>query len=212
MVNSDVELMDRVKSGDSEAFTQIDAKWRPVLMGLMQRRVGNVADAEDLVQRTLFRCWQKCQMFDPATGPLSAWICRMANNVLIDSVRSKKRKVRGGGIIHEAIETHEIARYDSRIDQIADDEIRNKVRETVRSVVQSMPRDLRQVCNGFMAGKTIVGVGDTLALSRTTVSVRLSTARERMRNSIALIKANWAEPEFDMIENTDEKKVQLQLF
>ena len=217
MAASEIELMERVKNGEAAAFTDIDNKWRPVLMGLMMRRVGNAADAEDLVQRTMFRVWQKADMFDAKSGTFSAWICRMSNNVLIDSVRSTTRKIRGGGVQHEPIYAFELAAQADFAEEIAEKEIRANAVQTVREVIQSMPRPLRQAVNGFLTGKRIADVGATLALSKGTVSGRLRIARERMRDNERLMDVMGEsqkvapEVEYAEFESTD-KKVQLELF
>jgi RNA polymerase sigma-70 factor, ECF subfamily len=217
MAASEIELMELVKNGDAAAFTEIDNKWRPVLMGQMMRRVGNAADAEDLVQRTMFRVWQKADMFDAKSGTFSAWICRMVNNVLIDNVRSNSRKIRGGGVRHESLESFELATQADFTEEIADNELRTNTVQVVREVIQSMPRPLRQAVNGYLTGKKIAAVGDTLALSKGTVSGRLRLARERMRDNERLMgvmgesQRAYPDVEFEAVEST-EKKVQLELF
>ncbi|MEJ7596099.1 MAG: hypothetical protein WKF77_31700 [Planctomycetaceae bacterium] len=56
---SDNELLTQVMAGDAEAFTRIDEKQRPRVVGFRIRHVGNVADAKDLAQLTMFRVWQE---------------------------------------------------------------------------------------------------------------------------------------------------------
>jgi RNA polymerase sigma-70 factor (ECF subfamily) len=216
MATNETELMAAVVKGDAAAFTEIDNKWRPVLLGMLTRKTGSAADAEDLVQRTMFRIWQKASMFDAAAGPFSAWVCRMANNVLIDTVRSSKRKMRGGGVHHESVENHTLMQEEDFVTAIEEQESREQIVTAVREVIQSMPRPLRQACNGVLRGNHIAKVGDTLALSKGTVSTRLRLARERMRDSDRLMKlmgeTEKAHPEVQYADAGETKKVQLELF
>ena len=189
MAEKEVELIERIKDGDASAFTELDEKWRPILLGWISRKVGNAADADDLAQKTLFMVWKKHKLFDPASGSFKSWICRIANNVLVDTIRTAKRKIRGGDFQHEPLDDYQFIRSQSDFEEeIADREIRDTVVQTVREVISELPRPLRQACNGFLTGKRIADVGDTLALSKTTVAARLRACRLRMRDNERLME------------------------
>ncbi len=189
MAEKEIEWIERVKAGDASAFTELDEKWRPILLGWIVRKVGNAADADDLSQKTLFMVWQKHRLFNPDAGTFKSWICRIANNFMVDTIRSAKRKIRGGDFQHEPLADYQTIRSQSDFEEeIAEREIRDNVVQTVREVILELPRPLRQACNGYLTGKKITAVGDTLALSKTTVAVRLTACRLRMRDNERLMK------------------------
>lgn len=59
------------------------------LRGLLVRRVSDPQLAEDLLQETFLRIHQKIGGLDDA-GQVSAWVFRIANNLVIDHYRSRK--------------------------------------------------------------------------------------------------------------------------
>lgn len=207
----DTELIERVKSGDSLAFSDLDAKWRPVLFGMFHRQTRNRSDSEDLVQLTLFKVWERCQSFDVAEGTFSAWIFRIAKNVLIDSVRTKKRQIRGGGVEHFEFNpevTGEPAESDG-----------SEITDVVREVVASLPRVLRKPAQGILLNQSANRTADLQGLSAKKVSDRLKIAFDRMRHDARILElvgkendaAYWG-TSYGESEGTSVGKVQLSLF
>lgn len=65
-------------------------------------------EADDLAQETFLRAQAAIASYDPQVAPLGAWLARIARNVCIDTVRS--RKVRWSGaerLIREASRAYE---------------------------------------------------------------------------------------------------------
>ena len=55
---------------------------------LIYRVVRDAAAAEDLVQETFLRVWNRAQSFDEERGALGPWILTVARNRAIDHLRS----------------------------------------------------------------------------------------------------------------------------
>src|SRR5689334_15285108 len=55
---------------------------------LIYRVVRNAAVAEDLVQETFLRIWNRIQAFDQEKGALGPWVLTVARNRAIDYLRS----------------------------------------------------------------------------------------------------------------------------
>jgi RNA polymerase sigma-70 factor, ECF subfamily len=47
------------------------------------------ARAEDLLQETMLRAWRRPEVFEPERGPVRAWLCTVARNLVIDDARAK---------------------------------------------------------------------------------------------------------------------------
>src|ERR1700722_19319046 len=65
------------------------------------RMLGSFTDAEDLVQETYLRAWRSRGDYEPGTN-LRAWLYRIATNVCIDAIRSRRRQVPASGDRAEA--------------------------------------------------------------------------------------------------------------
>ena len=82
-------LMLAALKGDAASYRMLLAQLAPHLRGFFQRRLGNSADAEDLVQETLIAIHTKRATYDPAL-PFTAWLHAIARYKLIDHFRRSK--------------------------------------------------------------------------------------------------------------------------
>lgn len=79
-------------AGDGTSYRALLAALAPHLRAFFARRLGNGADAEDLVQETLIAIHTKRATYDPAL-PFTAWLHAIARYKLIDHFRrSRLRK------------------------------------------------------------------------------------------------------------------------
>jgi len=66
---------------------------RPALVGHCYRMLGSVVDADDAAQETLIRAWRGLEKFD-GRSQLRTWLYRIATNVCLDELQSRKRRAR----------------------------------------------------------------------------------------------------------------------
>jgi RNA polymerase sigma-70 factor, ECF subfamily len=85
---SDRELAERLKKRDHQAMADLYDKYGRLTYVLIHRIVRNVGVAEDLVQETFLRVWNRVQAFDHEKGALGPWVMTVARNRAIDYLRS----------------------------------------------------------------------------------------------------------------------------
>ena len=85
---TDQELMTRIAKQDEKAFRLLADRHTGLLFNMAYRMNFSRAQAEDIVQETLFRVWQKAGDWDPNKGASPrTWMCRIATNLCIDNKR-----------------------------------------------------------------------------------------------------------------------------
>ncbi len=82
---------------------------RSALLGHCYRMLGSAFDAEDAVQETIVRAWQRAGSFEERSS-LRTWLYRIATNVCLDAIASRSRRARPVedgpiGTLGEALET-----------------------------------------------------------------------------------------------------------
>lgn len=82
-------LMARVVQRDQYAFAVLAERHAPTALGLAQRIVRSVADAEDVVQESLTRLWVFADRWNPAGARFSSWFYRIVTNQAISRLRRR---------------------------------------------------------------------------------------------------------------------------
>lgn len=84
----DGDLIRRLKQRDAQAMSDLHDRYGRLAYSVILRIVKNSAVAEDLLQETMFRIWNRVQGFDQEKGALGPWVLTVARNRAIDYLRS----------------------------------------------------------------------------------------------------------------------------
>ena len=87
------DLASRLKARDAEVIGQLYDLYGKVAYTIILRIVRDQAVAEDLVQETFLRVWNRSQGFDAERGALGPWILTVARNQALDYIRSVQGRV-----------------------------------------------------------------------------------------------------------------------
>src|SRR6516225_8123628 len=79
------------QAGDQTAFEMLVKAYQRELLVYCYRMLGSFNDAEDLVQETLLRAWEKRATLT-SPGSYRAWLYRIATNLCLDRLRSAPRR------------------------------------------------------------------------------------------------------------------------
>lgn len=91
---SDADLVRRLQRRDPRAMAELYDRYGRLAYALILRVVRDGAIAEDLVQETFLRVWNRVQGFDAGRGGLGAWLLAVARNRAIDYLRSSAGRMR----------------------------------------------------------------------------------------------------------------------
>jgi RNA polymerase sigma-70 factor (ECF subfamily) len=84
---SDEQLMARIAARDSAAFGLLYDRHAAVVLGIAVKIVGDRAVGEEVLQEAYWRLWTQAATFDPAKGPLRAWLFSIARRQALDVLR-----------------------------------------------------------------------------------------------------------------------------
>lgn len=88
----DSELIKRAKT-DNDAFGQLYERYVDRIYNYVYYRTGNVADAEDLTARVFMRAMKHIGNYDDRGVPFSAWLYRIAHNLVANWHRDRSRRI-----------------------------------------------------------------------------------------------------------------------
>jgi len=99
---STLDLIERIKRGDRDAFTPLFEKYRPRLAVLIHYRMGprlqSSLEVDDILQETFLRAYRQFDHFAyRSPGSFFRWLSSIAEHVLADAARYQGRDKRDAG-------------------------------------------------------------------------------------------------------------------
>jgi RNA polymerase sigma-70 factor (ECF subfamily) len=89
---TDSELIKNASAGDSEAFSELYSRYVDRIYNYVYYRTSNANDAEDLTARVFHRAYKHIHNYKEKGYPFSAWLYRIAHNLVANWYRDNKRK------------------------------------------------------------------------------------------------------------------------
>lgn len=86
------EAVTRAAQGDTEAFTQLYQQYVTRIYNYIYYRTGNPHEAEDLTSRVFHRALHHISHYDNRGVPFSAWLYRIAHNLVANWHRDNSRR------------------------------------------------------------------------------------------------------------------------
>ena len=90
---SDSELVERVATGDGEAFAELYRRFGRPVLGMANRRLGDNGWAEDATQETFTAVWRSARSYRRERGSASSWLYAVARNAIVDRARQRHEPV-----------------------------------------------------------------------------------------------------------------------
>ncbi len=190
---SDLELVTKCQSGDSQAFDELVTRYRTRVFGMIYNMVHNEQDAWDLAQDSFVKAWKSIQRFRGQSS-FYTWIYRIVMNVTIDFVR--KKQVKGTGAeFDDAIQLKEInpaAKTMPKPDalpyeQLQQGEIKSRIDQ---AITQLSPEHRAVILMKEIEDMQYHEIAETLGCSIGTVMSRLFYARKKLQNLLKDVYEN----------------------
>jgi len=89
---NEAEVLARASEGDRDAFGELYARYIERIFNYVYYRTGNTHDAEDLTARVFQRAMNHIHNYTDRGVPFSAWLYRIAHNLVANWHRDRSRK------------------------------------------------------------------------------------------------------------------------
>ena len=157
----DAVLVERAKGGDRMAYAELIRRHTRRVFAVSMSLAGNMHDAEDITQQALLQGMKRISKLKEP-GRFGAWICRIARNLCIDHLRSKKPQPLAQA---ESSRSHDTDAY---LD--------------LRDALAMLPEQYRlPLMMYYFDGRSTRKLADSLGVSEAGALTRLSRARAKLR-------------------------------
>jgi RNA polymerase sigma-70 factor, ECF subfamily len=186
----DVDLIERLKAGDEAALEAIFNRYSAKLYNVAQRILGEVADAEDVIQDVFWTAFRKAKSFR-GTAQFSTWLYRLTVNAALGKMRRSKRNKE---IEYEEYlpkfqkDGHHLVRpvvdwSDTLDEKYAEQELQQLLKDALE---QLKPVDKSVVVLSDLEGMSDKEIAGMLGLTVPAVKTRLHRARLFLRGKLAV--------------------------
>ena len=185
MVESDVQLIRRILSGDDAAFSTLVQKHQKSVHALVWRKIGDFHIAEEITQDTFLRVYKSlATLKDP--NLFAGWLYVIANRLCINW--SEKNNTAIQSLEDTPIEEIEESTYTHYLSEQREVEASDYHCEIVQKLLQKLPESERTVVTLYYLGEmTAKEIAKFLGVSVNTIKSRIRRARERLQNHEELL-------------------------
>jgi RNA polymerase sigma-70 factor (ECF subfamily) len=132
---SDADLIAKIAGKDRNAFRCLSDRYTKLLFSAAYRLGVDQGQAEDIVQETMLRVWQKAEQWSPEKGAaVKTWLYRIAYNQAVDAKRKEKYTV--------AVEEQDLAAPELTDKNIEDVQRKKFVRQAIEGLPERQRRAL----------------------------------------------------------------------
>ena len=177
MSSLDAMLVNLTLQGDHNAFGRLMEQHRPGLLNLALSQVGNLSEAEDLVQEAFIQAYQHLDTLQ-APDKFAGWIYSITRNLCYAALRKRRLKL-------EPIEdcnTADIPDSSVTPDSLAEG---HEISDTIVKAVEALPPNNQRVFLLYLEGWSYRKIATTLRLSTSTVSGRVQQAKRQVKEKLS---------------------------
>jgi RNA polymerase sigma-70 factor, ECF subfamily len=177
----DRDLIARLQRRDPHALAELYDRYGRLAYSLILRVVRDAGIAEDLVQETFLRVWNRVHGFDAEKGAIGPWLLAVARNRAIDYLRSAGGRERNA---FEFEETDHPALYtDMERDLLLSDSARR-----VKSAMEKLSANQRQVIElAYFEGLSQTEMAERMGQPLGTVKTWVRAALKNLRDDLQVV-------------------------
>jgi RNA polymerase sigma-70 factor (ECF subfamily) len=176
--DDDTGLVSRMQQRDPQALAELYDRYGRMTFALILRVVRDTGIAEDLVQETFLRVWNRVHGFDAQKGSIGPWLLAVARNRAIDYLRSAAGRDRN--ILEYEENDHPSLYFDMEKGILSSDRARR-----VKSAVEKLSPNQRQVIElAYFEGLSQTEMAERMGQPLGTVKTWVRSALKNLRDEL----------------------------
>jgi RNA polymerase sigma-70 factor (ECF subfamily) len=177
----DPDLVRRLQQRDPRALGELYDRYGRLAFSLILRVVRDAGIAEDLVQETFLRVWNRVGGFDAERGAIGPWLLAVARNRAIDYLRSASGRERNALELEET--DHPSLYCDMESEIFQSDRARR-----VKAALQKLSPQHRQVIElAYFEGLSQTEMAERMGQPLGTVKTWVRTALKILRDDLGVV-------------------------
>lgn len=172
--NSDIELTQKIKNGEKDAFRELYERYAPRLYNFAISYLKNDADAEEMVQEVFLKIWDKREMLQENRN-IKSFVFKIAVNAIYDIIRKKN--------IERAFSDYIRLNFDQNDNSAWHTLIFEEMQQKLEELIQQLPEQQKRIfCLNKFEGISSVEIAEKMNLSKRTVENHLYRAISFLKN------------------------------
>ena len=180
-MNSDQIYIDKVLSGDTNAFAYLINKYKDMTYTIAIKIVKSHEDAEEVAQDSFLKAYEKLNTFK-GNAKFSTWLYTIVYRNSITKIR--KKKVDTSDIDDYVIDKHTEGGDFPQIEAMKNEEQQKYVREAIDKLPE---KDALLITLFYMNDNSIEEIEPITELSQSNVKVKLFRARKKLNQELSLL-------------------------
>ena len=181
----DVELINRILSGDDAAFEILIGRYQKGIHSLAWRSIHDFHYAEEIMQDTFLKAYSKLPTLKNH-NQFAGWIYAIANRLCIDWIRKQKHVIQS--LEDTRLEEIEESSYVHHMIEQQEADRRENYHELVQKLLDKLPESEQQVLTlYYLEEMSTKEIGELIGASVNTITSRLQRARKRLQTDKDLL-------------------------
>jgi RNA polymerase sigma-70 factor, ECF subfamily len=176
--STDVELLERIKGGDSRATGELYDRYASMLFPMSLRIVRDRSEAEDVLHDAFITVSERAAQYAADRGSVIAWLVTLVRNLSIDRTRRRDRR---GAITRDVLAHDPEIRNDTPEDLTSDAIERKKVRDALSTLPAPQQQTL---ILAFFEGKSYPEIAEEEGVPLGTIKSRAARALAALRTAL----------------------------
>lgn len=175
-------LLAQVEKRDPDALQALYRKYSSRVFSLIYRIVENRSAAEELLQDTFYRLWERPHFYSAEKGTLVSWLLTVGRNIALDHKRKESRRA-----AHHVITPGDGEGFDienlPEIGALTDPDLSRSIRQAMESLPPAQKSTLEMAYfEGLTHQELAERTGESLGTVKTRIRLGISKLREALRS------------------------------